>query len=50
MAHILVDREIGAEDRMPADYLDPVKSLWQDAGVKAAIAKGNEYALHDNLS
>jgi guanine nucleotide-binding protein subunit alpha len=50
MAHILVDREIGAEDRMPPDYLDPVKSLWKDAGVKAAIAKGNEYALHDNLS
>ncbi|CAH0059157.1 unnamed protein product [Clonostachys solani] len=50
MALVLVEREIGLEERMPLDYLEPVKALWQDAGVKAAIAKGNEYALHDNLS
>lgn len=50
MAHVLVDREISTQDRMPADYLEPVKTLWADAGVKMAIAKGNEYALHDNLA
>jgi guanine nucleotide-binding protein subunit alpha len=50
MAHILVDYEISPQERMPVDYLEPVKSLWQDSGVKAAIAKGNEYALHDNLT
>ncbi|CAG9949696.1 unnamed protein product [Clonostachys rosea f. rosea IK726] len=50
MALVLIEREIGLEERMPLDYLEPVKALWQDAGVKAAIAKGNEYALHDNLS
>lgn len=50
MAHILSEREIGAEDQMPTDYLEPVKALWKDGGVKSAIAKGNEYALHDNLA
>jgi guanine nucleotide-binding protein subunit alpha, other len=49
MAHILVDREISADEQLPQDYLVPIKSLWQDKGVIAAIAKGNEYALHDNL-
>lgn len=50
MALVLVDREISAQEQMPADYLEPVKALWTDGGVKAAIAKGNEYALHDNLA
>ncbi|KAI9172450.1 putative beta-glucosidase M [Paramyrothecium foliicola] len=49
MAQILVEREIGPNDRLPQEFLAPIKSLWQDDGVKAAIAKGNEYALHDNL-
>jgi guanine nucleotide-binding protein subunit alpha len=49
MAQILVECEIGAEEKMPQSYLAPVKALWQDAQVQAAIAKGNEYALHDNL-
>ncbi len=47
---MLVEREISARETMPADYLVPVKELWADGGVKAAIAKGNEYALHDNLA
>lgn len=50
MAHILVDAEISPQERLPEDYLEPVKALWADNGVKTAIAKGNEYALHDNLS
>lgn len=50
MAHILVDREIGREESLPRDYFEPIRALWQDSGVKAAIAKGNEYALHDNLA
>ena len=49
MAHIMVDFELGANDAMPVDYLEPIKSLWADAGVQKAILKGNEYALHDNL-
>ena len=50
MALVLVEREIAAEDRLPLNYLEPVKALWSDEGVRAAIAKGNEYALHDNLA
>ena len=49
MAHILVDQEISANEPMPQDYLAPVKALWRDGGVKRAIEKGNEFALHDNL-
>lgn len=49
MSHILVEREISPEEQMPPDYLEPIKALWIDEGVSAAIAKGNEYALHDNL-
>jgi guanine nucleotide-binding protein subunit alpha, other len=50
MALILVDHEIGANDPLPADHLEPVKALWADDGVKQAIGKGNEFALHDNLA
>ncbi|CAM1500975.1 Fc.00g101370.m01.CDS01 [Cosmosporella sp. VM-42] len=50
MAHVLVEPEISPRDKLPEDYLEPVKALWADSGVKAAIAKGNEYALHDNLA
>ncbi len=49
MAHILVDCEMSINDPMPTDYLEPIKDLWADDGVKKAIAKGNEFALHDNL-
>ncbi|KAH8162412.1 hypothetical protein CIB48_g5819 [Xylaria polymorpha] len=47
---VLVDVEIGPNDPLPQDYLDPIKSLWADAGVQKAILKGNEYALHDNIA
>lgn len=35
---------------MPLDCLNAFKSLWEDEGVQLAIRKGNEYALHDNLT
>lgn len=47
---LLVDKEIGPNDPLPPDYLQPIKSLWADAGVQKAILKGNEYALHDNIA
>lgn len=50
MAHILLEREVGLQESLPRDYIEPIKVLWHDGGVKAAIAKGNEYALHDNLA
>jgi guanine nucleotide-binding protein subunit alpha, other len=50
MAQVLVEREVGVQERLPLEYLEPVRALWQDAGIAQVIAKGNEYALHDNLS
>jgi len=46
---ISIDREIGQNEPLPLDYLEPFKALWADEGVQRAIAKGNEFALHDNL-
>jgi guanine nucleotide-binding protein subunit alpha len=50
MAHVLVEHELSPHDRMPVDYLEPVKALWADGGVRSAVELGNEYALHDNLT
>ena len=50
MSHILEDQEISANDPLPLDFLRPIKTLWVDGGVKRAIEKGNEFALHDNLA
>ena len=50
MPLIGIERELGTNDTMPVDYLPAFKSLWADEGVKQAIVKGNEYALHDNLT
>lgn len=49
MQQVLVDHELSPNDHFPMEYLQPLKNLWADEGVKNAIAKGNEYALHDNL-
>ncbi|KAI8967875.1 guanine nucleotide binding protein, alpha subunit [Mycotypha africana] len=34
----------------PQIYLQPLKSLWADAGVREAKEHGNSFALHDNAS
>lgn len=47
---IAADPEIGPEESMPLDCLAAFNSLWVDKGVQLAILKGNQYALHDNLS
>ncbi|KAF2452936.1 G-protein alpha subunit [Lineolata rhizophorae] len=44
------DPDIGPDDPMPMDCLHAFNSLWSDKGVQLAMLKGNEYALHDNLS
>lgn len=49
MEQVLVDHELSPNEDFPADYLVPIKNLWIDEGVRTAISKGNEYALHDNL-
>ena len=28
---------------------DAMRDLWTDAGVQRAVARGHEFALHDNL-
>ncbi|MBE3049292.1 hypothetical protein IMZ48_43695 [Candidatus Bathyarchaeota archaeon] len=50
MAHIMIEQEIGANSPMPRSFLNPIKTLWRDGGVRKAMEKGNEYALHDNLA
>ncbi|KAI8672461.1 hypothetical protein NCS56_00709000 [Fusarium sp. Ph1] len=45
MAHVLVEHELSPHERMPVDYLEPVKALWADSGVRSAVELGNEYAL-----
>jgi guanine nucleotide-binding protein subunit alpha len=47
---VLEDYEMSPNENLPENYLEPIKSLWADEGVQKAILKGNEYALHDNLS
>lgn len=49
MEYVLVEHEISPNDPFPTGYLQPLRNLWTDAGVRKAIGKGNEYALHDNL-
>ncbi|KAJ9638966.1 G-Protein alpha subunit [Coniosporium tulheliwenetii] len=47
---IAAEPEIGLDDPLPLDCLHAFTSLWADKGVQLTILKGNEYALHDNLS
>ncbi|RVD81494.1 uncharacterized protein DFL_009358 [Arthrobotrys flagrans] len=47
---ILNQKELSSGEKMPKDHLAPLKSLWNDAGVQQTVSRGNEFALHDNLS
>lgn len=44
------DPDISPDDPLPVECLHAFTSLWEDKGVQLAMLKGNEYALHDNLS
>lgn len=33
----------------PIKYRDPLKSLWEDPAIQAALMRGNEVALPENL-
>jgi guanine nucleotide-binding protein subunit alpha len=48
--YIATDPDIGPDQPLPMDSLNAFTSLWADKGVQLAMLKGNEYALHDNLS
>ncbi|KAI9760116.1 MAG: G-Protein alpha subunit [Candelina submexicana] len=47
---ILAEPEIGPKQVFPLECLPAFKALWNDAGIAKAIERGNEYALHDNLT
>jgi guanine nucleotide-binding protein subunit alpha len=42
--------DIGTEEPIPEEFLPAFNCLWADKGVQLTILKGNQYALHDNLS
>ena len=47
---ITMDRELGASEFFPREYLPAFRSIWKDSGVQDAVQRGNEFALHDNLA
>ena len=47
---ITSEPEIETNQSYPSECLEAFESLWDDHGVQGAIQRGNEYALHDNLS
>ncbi|KAI9767798.1 MAG: G-Protein alpha subunit [Geoglossum simile] len=47
---IALDRGLDNGEKFPIEYLKPFKSMWVDPGLRVAVEKGNEFALHDNLS
>ncbi|KAI9767182.1 MAG: G-Protein alpha subunit [Geoglossum umbratile] len=47
---ISLDRTLTPGEPLPMEYLAPLKSLWADKAVRRTVKRGNEYALHDNLS
>ncbi|BFZ58109.1 hypothetical protein PYCC9005_005168 [Savitreella phatthalungensis] len=47
---ILSDRELAFTEPLPPEYLPALRSLWEDGGVQAGVAMGNQFALHDNCT
>ena len=48
---IIQDQEdIGIDDSFPIECLSAMKGLWADPSVQQTIKRGNEFALHDNIS
>lgn len=45
-----MERELGRGESFPKEYQTALRSLWADRGVQTAVERGNEFALHDNLS
>ncbi|PWN95682.1 putative Gpa2-guanine nucleotide-binding protein alpha-2 subunit [Tilletiopsis washingtonensis] len=42
--------DIAEEEPFPANYFEPLRLLWNDAGVQAAHRRGNEAAVPENLT
>lgn len=57
LRQVYADLIEAAEDSVESDEAfadenirDAMKGMWLDAGVQQAVAKGHEFALHDNLT
>lgn len=45
------DPDVDADEAFSDENVkDAMKAMWLDSGVQRAVAKGHEFALHDNLS
>jgi guanine nucleotide-binding protein subunit alpha len=45
----LQDYEIDRTEPLPVTFYGAMKRMWQDEGIQEVAARGNEYALHDNI-
>jgi len=44
------DPDVGSEEAFSdLKVRDAMRDIWDDAGVQKAVARGHEFALHDNL-
>jgi guanine nucleotide-binding protein subunit alpha len=37
------------DEPYPIEYLEPLKSLWVDEGIQTTFAKGNTFAMNENI-
>lgn len=45
------DPDVGSDEAFTdLRVRDAMRAMWCDAGVQKAVARGHEFALHDNLS
>ncbi|EKD17117.1 uncharacterized protein L3040_000359 [Drepanopeziza brunnea f. sp. 'multigermtubi'] len=47
---IMEEKDLRPNEPIPNEYLRAFKDMWKDPGIQKATERGNEYALHDNLS
>ncbi|CZS88166.1 hypothetical protein WAI453_000582 [Rhynchosporium graminicola] len=47
---IMQEKDLRPYEPIPIEYLRAFKDMWKDPGIQKAIQRGNEFALHDNLS
>lgn len=47
---IFLNRNPLIDGQLLVEYLAPFKSLWADQAVQRVVKRGNEFALHDNMS
>ncbi|KAI9055774.1 hypothetical protein LZ554_000715 [Drepanopeziza brunnea f. sp. 'monogermtubi'] len=47
---IMEEKDLRPNEPIPIEYLRAFKDMWKDPGIQKATERGNEYALHDNLS